>query len=319
MPEPIRLLTADGARSSGLSFDQPVPRQLVHRAAIAEVFVTDAVVQGDDHYLVGAQWPRDHAFYHPTAGGGTDPVLFAETIRQAMVYLAHRHQDVPLGSRFTGRDIAWELTDTAPLLVRAEPTAALLDARWTWLDRRRRRLRVDVILSVDGHVCGHGHISAAVLGERQYRILRRRTDFAPAGPSVPPVRPEPAAHVGRLRAKDVVVGRDPAGDGWRLLLDQSHPSLFDHPVDHVPLMGLMEAVRQIGHFVAHAAPAGDRAWSLTAFDAMFTSFIELDQPTALVVRSPHGDTGSPRRIPLTVDVEQARTTVATTRSVWSAA
>lgn len=321
MPEPIAVRSAAGESFHKISFDQPVPRQSVHRAAIAEVFVTDGLQLGDDRFLAGAQWPRDHAFYHPVPPGLTDPLLVAETMRQVMVHLAHRFQGVPAGSRFVGSDIAFELTDTRPLRNRPEPMAAILEARWDWQEKERLplRFRLDVTLTVDGVTCGHGHIGVLVLDERRYRIVRgrarSRAGDAPASGSAERI---PPGEVGRLRAKDVVIGRDPAG-GWRLALDQSHPALFDHPVDHVPLMGLAEGVRQLGHLLVHDGRPDEEAWYLSGFEAVFHTFTELDQPTGLAVRSAHGIAEASRRVDLAIDVEQSGTTVASTRSVWSPA
>src|SRR5689334_19245938 len=44
-------------------FDQTIPRHLVHRAAVSEVFLTDLRVTDETTFQVGAQWPRDHSFY----------------------------------------------------------------------------------------------------------------------------------------------------------------------------------------------------------------------------------------------------------------
>ena len=38
-------------------------RNLVHRAAVSEVFVTDLNIVGEDRFEVGAQWPRRHGFW----------------------------------------------------------------------------------------------------------------------------------------------------------------------------------------------------------------------------------------------------------------
>ncbi|MFE2915248.1 AfsA-related hotdog domain-containing protein, partial [Kitasatospora indigofera] len=64
--------------------------------------MTDGVDLGEGRFLVAAQWPRDHALYHPDGAGLSDPLLFAETIRQALVFVGHRFRGVPLSDRFVG-------------------------------------------------------------------------------------------------------------------------------------------------------------------------------------------------------------------------
>ena len=162
--DPDRPVRAD----PGLDFERTVARRLVHRAAVAEVFVTDAVVLGDDHFLVGSQWPRDHALYHPDAQRRSDPLLFAETIRQALVYLAHWHYEVPLGHRFVGYDMDFEITDPSALCVGGRPIPVELEARWQWTDRRPPRrygARLEVTLSVGGSLAHRGDQAVAGCAE----------------------------------------------------------------------------------------------------------------------------------------------------------
>ncbi|MFD0430835.1 AfsA-related hotdog domain-containing protein [Streptomyces zhihengii] len=87
----------------------------MHRTAVAEVFVTDGVRTGTNTFSVAAQWPRDHALYHPDENGLADPLLCAETLRQAYFYGAHTYFGVPLGSRFIGQDVSFDITDLAAL------------------------------------------------------------------------------------------------------------------------------------------------------------------------------------------------------------
>lgn len=203
-----------------LRYLQTVPRTMVHRAAMAEVFITDAVPTGPDRYLVAAQWPRDHALYHPDRTGRTDPLLLAETLRQALVYLAHRYHDVPLTHRFIGSGMDFAVTDSDALRVGAAPLPVVLEARWVWTANRPPRrygMRLDVVLTVGGRVCGHGSLEVLAVDARTYGILRgrvpepdrARADGSGAGPddhpSAPAWRQVPAARVGRLRGKDSVL------------------------------------------------------------------------------------------------------------------
>ncbi|MEU2433730.1 ScbA/BarX family gamma-butyrolactone biosynthesis protein [Streptomyces sp. NPDC007861] len=328
-----------------LAFQRTVSRRLVHRAAVAEVFVTDAVVLGEDHFLVGSQWPRDHALYHPDAHRRSDPLLFAETIRQALVYLAHWHYGVPLTHRFVGYDTDFEITDPGALHVGGRPMPVELEARWRWTGHRPPRrygARLEVQLSVAGRICGRGSLRVVAVDERSYRILRRRGDAAgPAAvaPAGLPQRLEPGP-VGRLRAKDSVLAPGSSPDEWQLRADPDHAILFDHPTDHLPLMVLLEGFRQLGHLLTHdaAAPQADPAYALVAAAVDCLAWGELDVPTRLVVRddvtapgtpaSPTvlgalgvpgapGGPGAPAGRRLRFDAIQADTLIATCGSVWA--
>ncbi|MBM7171633.1 gamma-butyrolactone biosynthesis protein [Streptomyces sp. G44] len=274
-----------------LTFLRPVARELVHRSSIAEVFVTDGCRTSGSRFSVAAQWPRDHALYHPDEQGLSDPMLFAETIRQAMLYVAHEYCEVPLGHRFVGRDLSFDITDPAALRITGVPVPVILEAEWTWEEGRPRGARLDVRLLAAGKPCGTGTIRVFVMDDRRYGLLRRMAwggdappvlavDVGAAAPLVPPRR------VGRLRWKDCVLERCwPDGD-WRLRLDRDHAVLFDHPTDHVPLMVLMEGFRQLGHLCVHeqvGEALDDRAYALVGAQVECAAFAELDTPIRLLV------------------------------------
>ncbi|BDH56032.1 hypothetical protein MTP03_09710 [Tsukamurella sp. PLM1] len=92
---------------------------------------------------------------------------------------------------------------------------------------------------------------------------------------------EPAA-VGREIDRNVVVGElRRAGTAVEadVVVDPSHPSLFDHPLDHVPGSLLLEAARQFA--VCAAGSASRRAATLRS---RFDAFVELDVPTTCHAR-----------------------------------
>lgn len=312
-----------------LDFQRTVSRRLVHRAAVAEVFVTDAVVLGEDHFLVGSQWPRDHALYHPDAQRRSDPLLFAETIRQALVYLAHWHYEVPLTHRFVGYDMDFEITDPGALCVGGRPMPVELEARWQWTDRRPPRrygARLEVGLSVGGRSCGRGSLRIVALDERSYRIVRGRIGAAGSADVASEEsrrRVEPGL-VGRLRNKDSVLAPGSSAGEWLLRPDLDHAILFDHPTDHLPLMVLLEGFRQLGHLMTHpvAPQPGGPALTLVSAAVDCLAFAELDMPTRLVVREDVTaedltavDVRAERRLRL--DALQGDTRVASCASVWA--
>lgn len=306
-----------------LDFQQTVARRLVHRAAVAEVFVTDAVVLGEDHFLIGSQWPRDHTLYHPDVHGRSDPLLFAETIRQALVYLAHWHYGVPLSHRFVGYDMDFEITDPGAMCVGGRPLPVELDARWQWTDRRPPRrygARLEVTLSVGGRSCGRGSLRVVALDERSYRIIRGRiggAESAAVPPEEPSLRLAPGL-VGRLRNKDSVLALGSSAAEWLLRPDLDHAVLFDHPTDHLPLMVLLEGFRQLGHLMTHPAPRpGGPALTLVSAAVDCLAFGEVGVPTRLVVREDVTavDPWAERR--LSLDAVQDDTVIASCASVWA--
>lgn len=67
----------------------------------------------------------------------------------------------------------------------------------------------------------------------------------------------------------------------QLYLDKTHPFFFEHPLDHVPGLMMVEAGRQLGTAVAHACydvPLGETVFILNGMEVDFTGFAELDRP-----------------------------------------
>ncbi|MGV2917769.1 AfsA-related hotdog domain-containing protein, partial [Streptomyces alfalfae] len=59
-----------------------VPREYVHRAGHAEVFLTGCRRLEGDRFALTGQWPRAHTFFTDADGTRHDPTQAAETIRQ---------------------------------------------------------------------------------------------------------------------------------------------------------------------------------------------------------------------------------------------
>ncbi|WP_330235578.1 AfsA-related hotdog domain-containing protein [Streptomyces sp. NBC_00566] len=74
----------------------------------------------------------------------------------------------------------------------------------------------------------------------------------------------------------------PERDGearWELRVDTGHPVLFDHPVDHVPGMVLIEAGRQSARVVTSRPDA-----LLLGRESRFPRYAELDSPCFVTAR-----------------------------------
>ncbi|WP_051857942.1 ScbA/BarX family gamma-butyrolactone biosynthesis protein [Streptomyces cellulosae] len=276
------------AAADGLSFESTVERSLVHRAALAEVFITDAERVDDDRYLVAAQLPCSHPYYndHLTQPAAADSLLLLECGRQAATVVVHRWLDVPAGTSFLVTRWETELVDSPALDLGTAPGE--LRMLVTTRDPRRRRgelrsLQVEIALHLAGRLVGTSRIGVGYLPGPEYRAFRamRRTTPPPMSDApeltwAPPVAP---ALVGRHDRRNVVLAdarRTP--DGARALLAPpvSNRGIFDHPLDHVPAMVMVEAARQLAVFAV-----GEPRYA-TRLSAAFGRFVELDSPVEAV-------------------------------------
>ncbi|MFF9086508.1 ScbA/BarX family gamma-butyrolactone biosynthesis protein [Streptomyces sp. NPDC014991] len=293
----------------------PVPRELVHKLAESEVLLRECQTVAPDTFLVTARWPVGHSFYGPVHGL-FDPLFAAESIRQAVPLLSHTAYDVPFGHRQSWDHYRQTLS---PAALTSGTTAADTELRISCTDvvRRAGRLasatmRVDMVR--DGLPLGtaelafHNHPPAIYQRLRgRYADLERAT--AQAVPAAPPMAP---GEVARRRSADVVLSAGERTGRSRLRVDLSHPVLFDHPVDHVPGMLLLEAARQAAHRDAQPEPM-----VVTGLEADFRRYVELDSPCWIeTTRESSGAAGQRVRVTAVQHDEALFTAVVTLTPAW---
>lgn len=257
-----------------VKFQQTVPRELVHRAAVSEVFVTDMRVVGDDRFVVGAQWPRAHSFYGPRAGGWHDPLLLVETVRQAGLLVAHQAYGVAQGDQFSWHEVSFSV-NTRRMSPAERPAEVVLEVAARDVRARGRSvvgMGMRCACYRDGCRVGTCAVRWSRLSPAAYARVRGRRYGARSGPGQAPRAVAPGL-VGRDVESDVLLAASPRADTWLLRVDTGHPVLFDHPIDHVPGMLTMEAARQAALLVT----GQPRALPVRGAFA-FTSYIELDEP-----------------------------------------
>ncbi|MEU9302662.1 ScbA/BarX family gamma-butyrolactone biosynthesis protein [Streptomyces sp. NPDC048269] len=271
-------------RTRALALTTIVPREYVHRASVSEVFLTHWETNSPDSFSVTAQWPRGHALFVPS-GGYQDPLLLVESVRQVGALLSHAEYGVPFGYQFLMSDMTYSAHVDA-LTAGPAPTEVELLVNCHDIVRRGTRLvglRYHVTVMRDGQPLAVAEAAFTCVSPSVYQRLRgERSTSAPA-PSAPilPVL------VGRTSSRDVVLSAagPHAGPKWRLRLDTTHPIFFDHPVDHVPGMVLIEAARQAAHAgtgLPHSLPV-----QLTS---AFERYVEFDSPCWIEAEASEPDT-----------------------------
>jgi hypothetical protein len=260
------------------SLTTTVPKELVHRASVAEVMLTDWARVDDHRFTVSAQWPRGHSFF-AAVDGCHDPLIAAETIRQAGALLAHAEFGVPLDHHFLMWDLAVAVRP-GNLRVGSAPASVVLEISCKDVKRRRGELaglHYDAVIRRDGQVAATGGATFTCTSGKVYERLRggRANSMQRQLPLTAPTAPQ---SVGRVSPMDVVLSPIGEPNRWQLRVDTLHPILFDHPVDHVPGMVLLEAARQ-----ATAAVLGRSCLPL-AIASEFTKYAELDAPCVIEAR-----------------------------------
>lgn len=252
-----------------------VPKELVHRAAVAEVMLTGWQREDDTRFRVEAQWPRSHSFFTPVDGEYHDPLMAAETIRQVGALLSHAEFGVPFGHQFLIREIGLTV-HPEHLKVRQAP--ASLDLEITCVDVKRRGsclsgMTYESVVRREGLIVATGRTSFTCVSPAVYGRLRPQRVFRADHRPVALTAPMAPQSVGRTSPADVVLSPIGHSNRWLLRLNSRHPVLFDHPVDHVPGMLLLEAARQ------GAAAALNRSTFLPlGVKTEYKRYTELDEP-----------------------------------------
>jgi hypothetical protein len=270
----------------------------VHKRAVSEVFLTGWRRTGPDAFRITARWPARHPFY--VAGpAGIDPLLLVETARQTVPLLSHACFDVPfdhhlvwdrLECRFPPGALA---AGTGPLGADPSGERGVLDVECEEVLRRGARLgalTLAVTVRRGDAPPATVRIRFTVLPPAVYERLRARRPAPPADPAAASeVAPRIGARLaGRPRERDVLLGGSGQPHRWWLRVDTGHPVLFDHPVDHVPGMLLLDAARQAAH-----AELGARAGAPLALHADFGHFVELGTPCRVEVSGEPPAPGDP--------------------------
>ncbi|MFB7260898.1 ScbA/BarX family gamma-butyrolactone biosynthesis protein [Streptomyces nojiriensis] len=276
-----RYCRASGIKPGGLcptTLTTTVPKELVHRSAVAEVMLTSWTRVDDTHFVMTAQWPRSHSFFTPVAGGYHDPLIGCETLRQIGILLGHAEFDVPFGHQFLVRDIGVTVQPQY-LRVGYEPAALSIDVTCHELNRRGKNLsnlRIEAVFRRDGNVVATGGGSFSCMTPAVYRRVRGEHMLGGDWYQLPLISPAAPQSVGRMSPMDVVLSPTGEQHRWHLRVDTRHPVLFEHLVDHVPGMVLIEAARQ-----ATASTLGRSSYLPLSITSEFKRYTELDSPCTI--------------------------------------
>jgi hypothetical protein len=269
-----------------------VPRELVHKAAISEVLLADSRQVGDYACECVGQLPRNHSFHNDSTSGHHDPLTVLEAVRQAGVLIAHRHLGVPEGRQFIFGQIELAIDDLGALSARGHPPALHLAMAFDDPKVRRGELvggSMRCTVSVEGRQAMQIHGDLSFVSQTIYARFRREAATR-SHRTPPPVERTPPKLVGRSLPANVVIGAldastTPGEVRATVVVDQSHPTFFDHPLDHVPGMLLVEATRQTATAGVAELCGLEPATSLvTAFALRFVSVAELGAPLHCVAR-----------------------------------
>ncbi|MER5559358.1 ScbA/BarX family gamma-butyrolactone biosynthesis protein [Streptomyces sp. NPDC002506] len=263
-----------------------VPLAFVHRARGEDAFVTDwQRTAAEGSFAVSGRWPGAHPFT-PSIDLTYDPLLVAETMRQAGILIVHAAYALPLEYRFLLSKLRYSCV---PELLRVDAWPADVDilvrcSDIVWRGLRPRSMKVAMTVRRGGNVVARGDVDAEFINPGTY--VRLRGDRAVPRSWVSPAAPVRPLLAGRTRADDVLIAPTPDPCQWLLRVDTAHPVLFQGRKDHVPGMLLLEAARQAASALRSPTPFVPAGGEIT-----FQRYAEFDVPCLIRAERPAADGG----------------------------
>jgi 2-oxo-3-(phosphooxy)propyl 3-oxoalkanoate synthase len=240
-----------------LETGQPLPRGVVHKAAPEQVFVTDWMPgPGDDLCTIAARFPLAHARFSDNAAPYFDLLLVAETVRQAGIVVASEILGMEDDRQFLLRELKVELDplerarrsrDNCEVLISQDPSSEVKIRPGRSMAGGLMRARV----SIGGQLAGSCEVMGAWVPEEFYAGLRGGKVDKDSGQGLPQPtgRGEVETAIGKLNpANSVLTPVRSTGERSHegaLVIETDEPTFFDHPLDHVPGLYLLEGMQQV--------------------------------------------------------------------------
>ena len=245
-----------------------VPKEYVHLTRDATVLVTGWRCLEDGEFSLTAQWPS------PDDGLRYDSRVLTQTIRQSGLAIAHAAYGVPLSHQTLLHH--FDFTVVPGFRVPSgRPSALGVEVSVSESKRSRRAvssLGVDIRIFQDNTMVARADSEFGWISPAVYRRLRGENLTAGWNEWPLPAPVDPRT-VGRTSGTDVVLAPGERPNQWQLRNDTAHFLLYDHPVDHVPGLVLLEAAHQAAQAVLHPLP-----FEPTDVASTFERYVEFDRP-----------------------------------------
>jgi hypothetical protein len=328
-----REATATRLSDAPLSYQSTVPRSLVHRSSVSEVFVTDLVPLTAQRFLAAAQLPLTHAYYndHAQPLPYVDPLLILEAGRQAGIAGATL-VGVPPDVQMLVGSFTMQLDEPRLLSYPRHPGELRIENSFEAVRIRRggqvRRGMVHQALALNGNSIGSHVMECQFVSQTENNALRQVMRRSPAPstadfPEGPVPGHVPAGRVGRIDQRNVVLAdltHTPGRVSARVAPRFDNRALFDHSYDHLPAMTLTEAARQLALVVvADETGTMPHPAQIVTIAGVFERFAELDEPVYAEAAT-DGPTGDTYQLNVTFrhDTEIARIQIRITGTRWAA-
>lgn len=245
------------------SFGSTVRKDLVHRSAVSEVFLTDAQRIEEDRFYTGAHLPRTHSYYNDAPSlTHHENIVLLEVCRQSSIIVSHNYYDAPLDAKFIFNEAKFKIENNEALLIKSKPSYVVTEIEVISKSGRNGKvngLTFEMRLYVDGNIAATKlmnitWLTKPVWGKMRNKALKTAETFSNI--ALPSINSQSTLTqiMGRTNIDNLVLRSVENQNGQyvsAIQVNQSHPAMFDHPLDHIPGMLLIEAFRQMAFYVVN--------------------------------------------------------------------
>lgn len=300
-----------------LSFEQTVPRSLVHKRSLENVLLTEVRAYGDDRFICAGRVPTAHRFFND--GDRTPPrdiLFYTELGRQASLAVSHSFLGISRDDIFIfeqSKAVMTEAAWRAPF--QSPPDSVVTEIKIKETEKRKNdsvcRVVAEHIMSIGNAEVFRGTgawtLQPAALFQRLRRIATTRR--SPGAYETTPAETGIRSTLFPREQNDNVVISLPeyskATDEFvsSLIVDRTHPYFFDHPCDHVPGMLLLEGCAQLAlSALAQTASVPPEKSCVCAYEVNFVQFVECSLSTTLTAHLNTAETDRSGLLPIDVQV-----------------
>ncbi|WP_462189162.1 MULTISPECIES: AfsA-related hotdog domain-containing protein [unclassified Frankia] len=327
-------MAVDTRRRSPGKVSIPLPPQhLVHQPGTPEGYVLGGGYGVEHSFMLSTELPDAHPLFNDSLTSLHDVHFVTDVVRRTINFVAGRYFGIPEDRPAVSTSATINVTDLAPWRRGSGTTHVVVDMRVRPVDTADGipgALETSCTASIGGRSCYTVQARLVFLPPDFYRdqrargraeSLRDRVDDPYTAKFTGPPAPRqddvvfpdavlPEA-VGRTDARNVVVGEPHliGSKGLRLEIrpDSDDPVFFDHGVDHVPCVLLIEVSRQAAVLAAGELRGFAGAFcAITHWSGGFRGFAETDLPLR-VTATPGPTTRDPQGRPsVTVGVDVAQ-------------
>ncbi len=245
---------------SSCSYTTTVSKELVHRAAVSEVFLTDVNKLGYERFITGAHLPRTHSYYNdiPSEEKYYDNILLLEVCRQSSIIITHHYYEIPLSAKFIFNEAKFTINNFHALRVKETASNVLTEVNVISEDKRNNKLiglTFEMKVYIDGLLCATKLMDITWLEAALWKKIRRKPIkdaealYEKNSVDTPTtLKLEESELVGRGKSDNVVIYKPEKAEEdktrFKIFVNEYHPAIFDHPLDHIPGMLIIESFRQ---------------------------------------------------------------------------